>query len=463
MKIWLKNFLYTAGIISIVSFVTLLMFYHMMPKYYEYKIKNQAIINIEKMIAQLENQSIENIIKIIASNIEYNYTFKLQDEKGNSLILPNPFINNYSELNFDSDSYELPNLEKVNEHSKKILDFNLKEKTFQDNKQQKYTLSTKIYLESISDAKEVLLDLAPYVVSVSFLLGLISAFFYSKLSTKRIRQLSETTKKMIDLNHNTDCIIHGNDEITYLANDINYLNTTLKKTIRTLQTEITKVAAMEKNKAIFVQSVAHELKTPISVMYGLIEGMSMNIGKYKDRNTYLEKCQQLLTQQTELISEITELYKSTEATEKGVNLENIQITDLVAEVLLPFQLISSLDNKIFNITLEPTVIFSNKKDVQRLLSNIISNAYRYAFKNSCITITFHSRQLVVENRCKPLSPHDLENIFEPFYRPDFARTRQDGGTGLGLFFIKKIAEHHHYTYTFKPNKNNNGMLFILNL
>ena len=68
-----------------------------------------------------------------------------------------------------------------------------------------------------------------------------------------------------------------------------------------------------------------------------------------------------------------------------------------------------------------------------------------------------------ENECMPIPPDKLAHIFEPFYRPDFARGRKDGGNGLGLYIVDTLSKALGLPYQFEATKNPPGMCFTLYL
>ena len=68
---------------------------------------------------------------------------------------------------------------------------------------------------------------------------------------------------------------------------------------------------------------------------------------------------------------------------------------------------------------------------------------------------------MVKNECTPIPENIIPHLFEPFYRPDFARNRKDGGNGIGLYIVDMIAKSLNLTYTFKQMNTIQGMCFTL--
>ena len=87
---------------------------------------------------------------------------------------------------------------------------------------------------------------------------------------------------------------------------------------------------------------------------------------------------------------------------------------------------------------------------RRVCSNLLSNAVRYTDQGGRVRITSDRDSLVVWNQCAPLSGEQCRRVFDAFYRPDFARSGDDGGSGLGLYLVKEILEAAGLPYAFAP-------------
>ena len=71
--------------------------------------------------------------------------------------------------------------------------------------------------------------------------------------------------------------------------------------------------------------------------------------------------------------------------------------------------------------------------------------------------------LVIENECTPIPDSEIRRLFEPFYRPDFSRSRENGGNGLGLYIVDTLLASMGISYSFVPMKSPQGMCFTIQL
>lgn len=78
-----------------------------------------------------------------------------------------------------------------------------------------------------------------------------------------------------------------------------------------------------------------------------------------------------------------------------------------------------------------------------------------------IFVRIDGRKLIVENECEPISAEHLKHIFEPFYRPDYARNQNDGGNGLGLYIVASILDSLKLSYSLEPIQKPLGMRFTI--
>lgn len=100
------------------------------------------------------------------------------------------------------------------------------------------------------------------------------------------------------------CSVRTQDEIGELAGNINHLYQSLQDTIHSLEQEIHLVSQAEQMKVDFLRSASHELKTPLTSLHVILENMSLQVGKYKDHDTYLLKCQGIVERLSAMIHDI---------------------------------------------------------------------------------------------------------------------------------------------------------------
>lgn len=303
----------------------------------------------------------------------------------------------------------------------------------------------------------------PYSISVCVVVSLLCAFFFSRAITKPIEHILNMTTHMAALDKNATCDIRSSDEIGMLSKSINALYQKLLSTIEYLKNEKDHVSEAEKRKVDFLRVASHELKTPVTALNAMLENMIMEVGKYKDYETYLPLCKEQTEQLGKMISEILDTSKL------GANIENeqpqtIDVSAYLSELCAQYQLIAQANGQLFKTELpDHYTVCLPPKMFAKAVSNILANAVAYTAPGKSISVYTVGRELIIENECQPIPEEHLKRIFEPFYRPDYARNRGDGGNGLGLYIVASILDKLNLPYFFRSMKEPLGMRFNIKL
>lgn len=191
--------------------------------------------------------------------------------------------------------------------------------------------------------------------------------------------------------------------------------------------------------------------------------MVMGIEKSKDYNTYLPLCKKRTEQIAKMITEILDTSKP------GTSIDaeppaTFDATAFLLSLCEQYQLIAQANGMIFKIILSDQFpVCLPSKMFSKAVSNILANSVAYTIPGRTICVYMDNRNLIIENECSPIPNEHLKKIFEPFYRPDYARTKKDGGNGLGLYIVASILNHLNLSYSLCPIKDPSGMRFTIAL
>ncbi|NJJ06588.1 HAMP domain-containing histidine kinase [Streptococcus anginosus] len=440
MRIAKKHFLLTGTIIFIVVTTVLTALYFVMPVYYEQVKHREAKSEFFQIAQQVQGKPSDDIGKLLSDYNRKNTRvwFSILDVKG-KLIYPHiDLANEKGEFQLTI----LPSDMSLNNQTKSMS------KKIRTAEGTTLTLRGEYSLQPISDATYVLLSLYPYILFFSLTLGGIVAFLYSRFATKRITDISESTRKMATLSPDVACPVKGRDEISTLAQDINSLYNNLLTSIEALRLENEKVAESEREKAEFLRMTSHELKTPITSMMGIVDGMIYGVGDFKDKDKYLHKCREILEEQSKLVQSILAISKIEMRIE--AEEEDFSLNQLLEENLSSYKMLADVKGYQFTVQLEELQVHGNKTYLLKAIKNLLDNAFHYTLAGGEILLMIKDSQLIIENDAEHvLDEQQIQQIFQPFYRPDYSRNRKDGGTGLGLFIVQQILENHHLRYRFE--------------
>ncbi|MPZ45747.1 MAG: heavy metal sensor histidine kinase [Betaproteobacteria bacterium] len=194
----------------------------------------------------------------------------------------------------------------------------------------------------------------------------------------------------------------------------------------------------------FSGDLAHELRTPIGILYGRTQ-VALSRGRTEDElRQVLEDNVLELERLSRLVSDM--LFIAQEAESNVADLMTKVDFRKLAEMVTEFMSLAAEERGIvFAVTGDAGVI-ANEVLIQRALTNLISNAIKHADTGSSVRIQIgrsgNGAAVEVINQGEPIPAIQLKRIFERFYRLDASRTRQDGGTGLGLAIVDAIAKRH---------------------
>ena len=215
-------------------------------------------------------------------------------------------------------------------------------------------------------------------------------------------------------------------------------------------------ALFEKNEQYrkeFLQNLSHEIKTPLFAIQGYVE--SLQNGALFDNNVnvkFLNNTSNNIARLTELVKDLDAITKLENGTQK-LEIVPFVIDTVIDQVINDFTNIASQKNIQLTVdinSLKNKKVLADKNKITQVLANLTENAIKYSKQNGIVTYNvniLNSQTLIIEisDNGIGIANTQLDRIFERFYRTDEARTRQIGGSGLGLSICKHIIEAHQQT------------------
>jgi two-component system phosphate regulon sensor histidine kinase PhoR len=203
----------------------------------------------------------------------------------------------------------------------------------------------------------------------------------------------------------------------------------------------------------FLQNLAHEFKTPIFAIQGYVD--TLLGGALEDEKVskkFLENTSRNVDRLVNLMNDLDEISKL-EMGEQLLYKQNFVIQELLREVFDSLSLAASQKNIKYGIKKgceAPMVAFADKEKIRQVLINLVENAIKYGKSNGTIVASCYRTDgknvlIEVSDDGIGIEEEHLRRIFERFYRTDAARSRDRGGTGLGLEICKHIVEAHGHS------------------
>lgn len=222
------------------------------------------------------------------------------------------------------------------------------------------------------------------------------------------------------------------------------------------------------NRNEFLGNVAHEMRTPIFALQLSLE--TLIDGAVNDSNVNMEFLNKALSN-TKRLNEMVDDLISIAKLETGMKLSKryFSINSFLTDIIEEIKYLSDKKNIniIFNSEVNEKVqVFADSDKIKQVMVNLIDNAVKYSPENGEIKINVISKDkdvlISVEDNGIGIPKEDLPRIFERFYRVEKDRSRENGGSGLGLSIVKHILELHNSHITVESELGK-GTKFEFNL
>ena len=312
-------------------------------------------------------------------------------------------------------------------------------------------------VESIRESAAISNRFLLFAGAAAIVASILVAFFTTRHITKPLQQLTDISKRMVDLDFNAKYETDQSNsyEVEELGNHINRLSENLERTISELKTanvelqdDIEKKIQIDEMRKEFLSNVSHELKTPLALIQGYAEGLQECINDdAESREFYCEVIIDEADKMNRMVKKLLTL-NQLEFGNDQVIMERFDMTELIRGVANSTRIL--MEQKGIRLELENSEeawVWGDEFKVEEVITNYMSNAINHADGEKLIRV-FYTRsedklRVSVFNTGQPIPEEDIEKIWVKFYKVDKARTREYGGSGIGLSIVKAIMDSFH--------------------
>ena len=433
-----------------------------------------------------ENGDLENILEKIA--IQNNFDILIRNNYNTNVYTSNKnFYLTFGQMNEMTSKFNTGEGEMIEQNEKFVI------KKIKDTRtgityvllasslDNGYLLYIRIPVTLIQESVKISNNFLYLMAGFTILISAVIVSYVSRRFTDPILELNDIAKKMsnLDFSHKYKSTDTG-DEINNLGKSINVMSDKLEKTIKQLRNtnielekDIEEKSKIDEMRKSFISDVSHELKTPIALIQGYSEGLLENVNTDEEsRKFYAEVILDETNKMDKLVKELLELMKL-EYGKREFNDKKFNIVELEKEVIRKSQVMLEENNiEVKFETADEINVLADEFYIEQVITNYFINAIKHAkevegkkvieIKNE-VDIEKNAVRVKVFNTGQNIAEENINRIWNRFYKVDESRNRTEGGTGIGLAFVKAVMNAYENSYGVINKENGVEFYFDLDL
>ncbi len=328
-------------------------------------------------------------------------------------------------------------------------------------------------IESIRESAKIANRFFAYVGIVGVFAGGIIVWFVSRKITQPILELNSISEQMVHLDFEAKYRGHVHNEIGLLGENINKLSASLEQSISELKTannelqkDIEKKERIDEMRKEFLANVSHELKTPIALIQGYAEGLSEGVNDDSESRVFY--CEVIMDEASKMNNMVKKLLtlNQLEFGNDLVSMERFDVTSLVKNYIQSAAILTKQSGITVEMEDYPAIyVWADEYKTEEVFMNYFSNALNHCGGEKKIVVSLRETDNLVRvsvfNTGERIPEEAIPHLWEKFYKVDKARTREYGGSGVGLSIVKAIMES--MNRKFGVENCGNGVLFWFEL
>lgn len=281
--------------------------------------------------------------------------------------------------------------------------------------------------------------------------GVVSLFVARRI-VRPIRELQAASRRIADGRYGERVQVSGADELAQLSRSFNQMAETLEQS--------------ETRRRQLIGDVAHELRTPLAGVIGVMEGLQD--GVLPAEPATFHSVERELNRLQRLVLDLQELSRA-EAGQISLNRQRVEPAEFVQTAVDRLRLQYEEKRVDLREDYQPDVpyVYVDPERMTQVMLNLLGNALQYTAEGGQVNVTVTNEgrgvSIIVQDTGIGISPEALPYIFERFYRADRSRSRVAGGSGIGLTISRHLVQAHGGTLTAASPGPGQGSTFTVNL
>lgn len=288
------------------------------------------------------------------------------------------------------------------------------------------------------------------VGSIIFIITFILGYMYFGRMTNVIHSLKLAVENVKLGKYKDIPELRRRDELGDLRQGIYYMSSQIEQSMEAMKQEqqkltlaVEKLRKLEQQQRQFIGNVTHEFKTPLTVIKAYIDLMEM----YPEDDNLVLESKENIGKETARLYDMVDKTLQLAALEKyefELDMQRIQVDELLNDICSRMEgKLAKQGLKLFK-EIKPVTVYADRESLFQIFVNLIDNAIKYNNPKGKVYVSSYIKDGIANIEIKDTGigiPKELvQKVFEPFYTVDKNRSRQSGGTGLGLALVKQLVE-----------------------
>ena len=267
---------------------------------------------------------------------------------------------------------------------------------------------------------------------------IVVSVLFARYMAAPIQRLNEAALDIARGNLDRKINLKRNDEFGTLADSLNQMASTLRA-------DNEKLKRLNEKQSQFFADITHEVRNPLHTISGALEMLELENLQPEKKKQYMLTARKQIKRVARLFEDIKTLQRY-DFDENFINRENFDFTDVIEEVVTVYDPIAQEKGLKLKTNYKGSYpVNADPAKMEQVMDNLISNAIKYTIEGE-VEVGLEEKGELIEVFVKDTGPgigkEHLERLFDRFYRTDKARSRDKGGTGLGLSVVKGILNAH---------------------
>ncbi len=289
-------------------------------------------------------------------------------------------------------------------------------------------------MPQIQQARNEVMGLMVTSQAIAIMIAFLFSFMLARSISRPVSKLSSAAKAVASGDFTKRIDYESKDEIGELIYSFNYMTGALKE--------------IDEARSSFVSNVAHELRTPMTIISGFVEGIIDGTISEDEKDKYLAIVLSESRRLGRLVNDLLETSRLESGTAKLV-MRQIDINEMLRKGVISYE--NAITQKKLNVEIEfkreHSFAIGDEDSIYRVIMNLLDNAIKYAPEGGYIKVRSYESgrkvEVSIENSGEGISERDISHIWERFYKADKSRGMDKRGVGLGLYLVKTIISQHN--------------------